>query len=137
MWPCVSYEEDETGEVTCLHCTYDPATRGGDSPDGRKVKGTIHWAGPDFVNAEVRLYGQLYDIDNPGALSDEELCAAVNPDSLTVLPDALVEPAVAAAAPGEAFQFVRNGYFCADPDTAPEHPVFNRTVQLNSSYKPK
>ena len=134
---CVSYEEDENGEVTALHCTYDPATRGGDSPDGRKVKGTIHWAGADFVPAEVRLYSQLYDIDNPGALSDEELCAAVNPDSLTVLQSALVEPAVAAAAPGDAFQFVRNGYFCADPDSTPAHPVFNRTVQLNSSYKPK
>ncbi len=134
---CVSYEENENGEVTCLHCTYDPATKGGDSPDGRKVKGTIHWAGTDFVKAEVRLYGQLYDIDNPGALDDEALCAAVNPDSLTVLTDALVEPAVAAAAPGEAFQFVRNGYFCPDPDSTPAHPVFNRTVQLNSSYKPK
>lgn len=134
---CVSYEEDADGNVTALHCTYDPATRGGDSPDGRKVKGTIHWAGADFVPAEVRLYGQLYDIDNPGALSDEELCAAVNADSLTVLQNALVEPAVAAAAPGEAFQFVRNGYFCADPDSTPAHPVFNRTVQLNSSYKPK
>ena len=131
---CVSYEEDENGEVTALHCTYDPATRGGDSPDGRKVKGTIHWAGPDSVKAEVRLYGQLYDIDNPGALPDEELCAAVLPDSLTVLQDALVEPAAAA---GGTWQFVRNGYFCADHDSTPEHPVFNRTVQLNSSYKPK
>jgi glutaminyl-tRNA synthetase len=134
---CVSYEENENGEVTCLHCTYDPATKGGDSPDGRKVKGTIHWAGTDFVKAEVRLYGQLYDIDNPGALDDEALCAAVNPASLTVLKNALVEPAVAAAAPGSAFQFVRSGYFCADTDSTPEHPVFNRTVELNSSYKPK
>jgi glutaminyl-tRNA synthetase len=134
---CVSYEEDENGSVKCLHCTYDPATKGGDSPDGRKVKGTIHWAGADFVKAEVRLYGQLFEIDNPGALSDEELCAAVSADSLRVLPDALVEPAVAAAAPGSDFQFVRNGYFCADPDSTPAHPVFNRTVQLNSSYKPK
>ena len=134
---CVSYEEDDNGSVKCLHCTYDPATKGGDSPDGRKVKGTIHWAGADFVKAEVRLYGQLFEIDNPGALSDEELCAAVSADSLRVLPDALVEPAVAAAAPGSDFQFVRNGYFCADPDSTPAHPVFNRTVQLNSSYKPK
>ena len=134
---CVSYEEDENGEVTCLHCTYDPATKGGDSPDGRKVKGTIHWAGADFVKAEVRLYGQLFELDNPGALTDEELCAAVSADSLKVLSDALVEPEVAAAEPGSDFQFVRNGYFCVDPDSTPEHPVFNRTVQLNSSYKPK
>ena len=134
---CVSYEEDADGNVTCLHCTYDPATKGGDSPDGRKVKGTIHWAGADAVKAEVRLYGQLFDIDNPGALDDEALCAAVNPTSLTVLTNALVEPAVAAAAPGSAFQFVRSGYFCADNDSTSEHPVFNRTVELNSSYKPK
>ena len=134
---CVSYEEDENSEVTCLHCTYDPATKGGDSPDGRKVKGTIHWAGADFVKAEVRLYGQLFELDNPGALTDEELCAAVSADSLKVLSDALVEPEVAAAEPGSDFQFVRNGYFCVDPDSTPEHPVFNRTVQLNSSYKPK
>ena len=134
---CVSYEEDADGNVTCLHCTYDPATKGGDSPDGRKVKGTIHWASADAVKAEVRLYGQLFDIDNPGALDDEALCAAVNPASLTVLTNALVEPAVAAAAPGSAFQFVRSGYFCADNDSTPEHPVFNRTVELNSSYKPK
>ena len=89
------------------------------------------------MKAEVRLYGQLFDIDNPGALDDEALCAAVSPASLTVLTNALVEPAVAAAAPGSAFQFVRSGYFCADNDSTPEHPVFNRTVELNSSYKPK
>ena len=123
--------------MTCLHCTYDPATKGGDSPDGRKVKGTIHWAGPDSVKAEVRLYGQLFDNENPGALTDEELCAAVLPDSLTVLKDALVEPAAAVCAAGTAWQFVRSGYFCVDPDSTPERPVFNRTVQLNSSYKPK
>ena len=134
---CVSYEEDENGEVTCIHCTYDPLTKGGDSPDGRKVKGTIHWAGADFVKAEIRLYGQLFDIDNPGALSDDELKASVNPDSLTLLENALVEPEAASAKPGSAFQFVRNGYFCVDPDSTSDRPVFNRTVQLNSSYKPK
>ena len=133
---CTSFEEDENGNVTALHCTYDPATRGGDSPDGRKVKGTIHWAGPDCVRAEVRLYGQLFADENPGALSDDALCAAVQPDSLSVLTGALVEPAACAGKPGEAWQFVRNGYFCLDPDSTPEHPVFNRTVQLNSSYKP-
>ena len=134
---CVSFEEDAEGNVTCLHCTYDPATRGGDSPDGRKVKGTIHWAGPDFVPAQVRLYSNLFTVEDPAGLSDEEFEGALNPDSLTVLSGALVEPALRDAKPGDAFQFIRDGYFCADPDSTPEKPVFNRTVQLNSSYKPK
>ena len=133
---CTSFEEDENGEVTCLHCTYDPATRGGDAPDGRKVKGTIHWAGPDAVKAEVRLYDQLFDVEDPASVPDEEFEAAVNKDSLVVLKNCLVSPEIAAAKPGDAFQFMRSGYFCADPDTKPDAPVFNRTVQLNSSYKP-
>ena len=133
---CTSFEEDENGEVTCLHCTYDPATRGGDSPDGRKVKGTIHWAGPDAVPAEVRLYAQLFNAEDPASVPDEEFEAAIDPASLTVLRGCLVEPAAAAAPAGSAFQFMRNGYFCVDPDSAPGAPVFNRTVELNSSYKP-
>ena len=132
---CTSYEEDAQGNVTCLHCTYDPATRGGDSPDGRKVKGTIHWAGADCIRAEVRLYGDLFTVEDPASLTDEEFAAALSPDSLAVIENALVEPALANAKPGEAFQFIRDGYFCADPDTTPEKPVFNRTVKLNSSYK--
>ena len=134
---CVSFEEDENGEVTCLHCTYDPATRGGDSPDGRKVKGTIHWAGPDFVKAEARLYSNLFNVEDPAGVSDEEFESVLNPESLVILNNALVEPSLRNAKPGDAFQFIRDGYFCADPDSTPEHPVFNRTVQLNSSYKPK
>ena len=134
---CTGFEEDENGRITVLHCTYDPATRGGDAPDGRKVKGTIHWVGPDAKTAEVRLYGQLFDDDNPGAFSDEELCAAVRPESLTVNGSALIEPDIAAAPAGESFQFVRTGYFCVDPDSTPEKPVFNRTVELNSSFKVK
>ena len=134
---CTGFEEDENGKITVLHCTYDPATRGGDAPDGRKVKGTIHWVGPDAKTAEVRLYGQLFDDDNPGAFSDEDLCAAVRPESLTVIGSALIEPDIAAAPAGESFQFVRTGYFCVDPDSSPEKPVFNRTVELNSSFKVK
>ncbi len=134
---CTSYETDENGEVTCIHCTYDPATRGGDSPDGRKVKGTIHWAGSDSVKAEVRLYDQLFTVEDPASVPDEEFEAAINPQSLVVLKDCLVEPALADVKGGEAFQFMRDGYFCADPDSKPGAPVFNRTVQLNSSFTVK
>ncbi len=134
---CTSYETDENGEVTCIHCTYDPATKGGDSPDGRKVKGTIHWAGSDSVKAEVRLYDQLFTVEDPASVPDEEFEAAINPQSLVVLKDCLVEPALADVKGGEAFQFMRDGYFCADPDSEPGAPVFNRTVQLNSSFTVK
>ena len=132
---CTSYETDENGEVTCLHCTYDPATKGGDSPDGRKVKGTIHWAGPDFVKSEVRLYDRLFNAEDPASLSDEEFENAINPESLVVCKDCLVEPDAANAEAGSAFQFMRTGYFCVDPDSKPGAPVFNRTVPLNSSFK--
>lgn len=134
---CTSYETDENGEVTCIHCTYDPATKGGDSPDGRKVKGTIHWAGADSIKAEVRLYDQLFTVEDPASVPDEEFEAAINPQSLVVLKDCLVEPALADVKGGEAFQFMRDGYFCADPDSKPGAPVFNRTVQLNSSFTVK
>ena len=132
---CTSYETDENGEVTCLHCTYDPATKGGDSPDGRKVRGTIHWAGPDFVKSEVRLYDRLFNAEDPASLSDEEFESAINPESLVVCKDCLVEPDAANAGTGSAFQFMRTGYFCVDPDSKPGAPVFNRTVPLNSSWK--
>ncbi len=132
---CTSYETDANGEVTCLHCTYDPETRGGDAPDGRKVRGTIHWAGPDFVKSEVRLYDRLFDAEDPASLSDEEFESAINPESLIVCKDCLVEPDAANAATGSAFQFMRTGYFCIDPDSQPGAPVFNRTVPLNSSWK--
>ena len=132
---CTSYETDENAEVTCLHCTYDPATKGGDAPDGRKVRGTIHWAGPDFVKSEVRLYDRLFNAEDPASLSDEEFESAINPESLIVCKDCLVEPDAANAATGSAFQFMRTGYFCIDPDSQPGAPVFNRTMPLNSSWK--
>ena len=132
---CTSYETDENGEVTCLHCTYDPATKGGDAPDGRKVRGTIHWAGPDFVKSEVRLYDRLFNAEDPASLSDEEFENAINPESLVICKDCLVEPDAANAETGSAFQFMRTGYFCVDPDSKPGAPVFNRTVPLNSSWK--
>ena len=134
---CVSYETDENGEVTCVHCVYDPASKGGESPDGRKVKGTVHWAGCDSVNAEVRLYGMLFDVEDPASLTDEEFASAINPESLVVLKNCLVSKEAAASEKGSSFQFMRNGYFCVDPDSTPEKPVFNRTVELNSSFKVK
>lgn len=134
---CTSVDKDESGEITCIHCTYDPATKGGDSPDGRKVKGTIHWAGADSVKAEVRLYDRLFNVEDPASLSDSEFVSAINPDSLIVKKDCLIEPELKNAKPLDSFQFIRDGYFCADLDSTPEHPVFNRTVALNSSFNIK
>lgn len=134
---CTSVDKDESGEITCIHCTYDPATKGGDSPDGRKVKGTIHWAGADSVKAEIRLYDRLFNVEDPVSLSDSEFVSAINPDSLIVKKDCLIEPELKNAKPLDSFQFIRDGYFCADLDSTPEHPVFNRTVALNSSFNIK
>lgn len=133
---CVGYDEDENGNVTCVHCTYDPDSRGGNSPDGRKVKGTIHWVdAKDHLTAEARIYDRLFSVENPsdesGVTDFEE---NLNKDSLTVK-TALVEKALAGVKPGDRFQFMRNGYFCADPDSEPVKPVFNRTVALRDSFK--
>lgn len=132
---CNSYETDENGEVTALHCTYDPDSKGGNSPDGRKVKGTIHWAGPKAFKAEVRLYDRLFNVEDPAGVPDEEFESVINPDSLIVLKDCLIEENLADAQYLDSFQFMRNGYFCVDKDSTKENPVFNRTVQLNSSWK--
>ena len=132
---CVGVTKDmRTGEVTELHCTYDPATRGGDTPDGRKVKGTIHWvSAPHALQAEVRLYDRLFTVENPGDV--EEGCESVlNPNSLEVVAG-YVEPSLAKAAPASRYQFERLGYFCADlKDSSPGRPVFNRTVALRDSW---
>ncbi len=132
---CNSYETDENGNVTVLHCTYDPETKGGNAPDGRKVKGTIHWAGPKAFKAEVRLYDRLFNVEDPAGVPDDEFVNAINPESLIVLKDCLIEESIKDAKPLDSFQFMRNGYFCADKDSTPENPIFNRTVQLNSSWK--
>ena len=132
---CTSYETDDAGNVTLLHCTYDPATKGGNAPDGRKVRGTIHWAGPKAFPAEVRLYDRLFNVPDPAGVPDEEFESVINPDSLKVLTGCLIEENLAGANVGDAFQFMRNGYFCVDKDATPDHPVFNRTVALNSSWK--
>jgi glutaminyl-tRNA synthetase len=131
---CREAVKNAAGEVVELRCTYDPATRGGNAPpDGRKVQATLHWvAAADAVPAEVRLYNHLFARADPGA--DGDIMADLNPDSLEVLRGCLVEPALAAAAVGEPVQFERQGYFCADPDSAPGRLVFNRTVGLRDTW---
>ncbi|HSW49649.1 MAG TPA: glutamine--tRNA ligase/YqeY domain fusion protein [Bryobacteraceae bacterium] len=129
-------KNDETGEVTELHCTYDPATRGGNAPDGRKVKATIHWvSAAHAIDAEVRLYGTLFNRENPGDDSEgREFTDYVNPKSLEVLGAAKLEPSLASAPRGSRYQFERLGYFAVDPDTRPGRPVFNRTVGLRDTW---
>jgi glutaminyl-tRNA synthetase len=131
---CIGVVKDPvTGEVTELRCTYDPNTRGGDAPDGRKVKATLHWvSAPHAVNAEVRLYDRLFKSEEPGKTGDYH--SDLNPASLETLADAKVEPSAAAAEPGTRFQFERLGYFCVDKDSLPGRPVFNRTVTLKDSW---
>lgn len=133
---CVDYKKDENGRITEIHCTYDPETRSGSGFTGRKVKGTIHWvAAPTAVKATVRLYENL--VDEEKGVYNEDGSLNLNPDSLKVLENCYLEPSLGEAKPGESFQFVRNGYFCADEkDSAPEKLVFNRIVSLKSSYKP-
>ena len=127
---CTGYDLDENSEVVCLHCTYDPASKGGNSPDGRKVKGTLHWVSKDdCVKAEVRLYDRLFKTEKP-----EDLKEDINPDSLTVLEDCLIEGGVKGAKPGDVFQFMRQGYFCVDKDSTDDKLVINRTVDLKSSW---
>jgi glutaminyl-tRNA synthetase len=129
---CTGVVKDSSGAITGLRCTYDPATRGGDSPDGRKVKATLHWvAVKTALEAEVRLYDRLFTTEQPGAARDYRV--DLNPESLQVR-IARVEPTVASAQPGDRFQFERLGYFCVDPDTKDGRLVFNRTVTLKDSW---
>ena len=131
---CVGYEKDDDGRVVVVHCTYDPASRGGNSPDGRKVKGTIHWVSAlDAVKAEVRLYENIID-EEKGVYNDDG-SLNLNPNSLTVMKECYIEPSVKGAVAYDSFQFVRQGFFCVDSkDSKPEALVFNRVVSLKSSY---
>ena len=130
---CREAVKDAAGEVVELRCTYDPETRGGNAPDGRKVKATLHWvSAADAVEAEVRLYDPLFTRPDPGA--EGEIADDLNPDSATVLTGCRIEPSLAGVAVGETVQFERQGYFCPDPDTTPERPVFNRTVALRDTW---
>ena len=133
---CTGFEKDEDGNITVVHCTYDPQTKSGSGFTGRKVKGTIHWVpAPYAVKAEVRLYENLID-EEKGVYNKEDGSLNLNPNSLTVLTESIVEPALLEAKPYESFQFVREGFFCADyKDSKPGAPVFNRIVSLKSSFK--
>jgi glutaminyl-tRNA synthetase len=130
---CNSVEKDANGEIVALHCTYDPATRGGDAPDGRKVKATLHWvSAAHALTAEVRLYDRLFTVEAPDIVPEGgSFLDHLNPDSLAVLPDAQVEPSLAEAPAGAIFQFERQGYFCRDQASG---LVFNRTVALRDSW---
>lgn len=131
---CRDVVKDADGRIVELRCTYDPATRGGDAPDGRKVKGTLHWvSAAHAVKAEVRLYDRLFNAEEPGA-GDVDFLTQLNPQSLERLDDSLVEPSLAGAPAGSRYQFERLGYFIVDPDSTPERPVFNRTVTLKDSW---
>jgi glutaminyl-tRNA synthetase len=135
---CTDVIKDTSGEVVELHCTYDPATRGGDAPDGRKVKATLHWvAAAHAHDAEVRLYDRLFSVEDPAgeaAKSGKDFIQFLNPASLDVLRDCKVEPSLAHAAPGARYQFERLGYFAVDPDSRPDRLVFNRTVSLKDTW---
>ncbi len=132
---CTEVIKNENGEITELHCTYDPASKGGNSPDGRKVKATLHWVSAKHaVKSEVRLYDRLFNDEDPAGHKDIDFKDFLNPDSLKVLPECYVEPFVKEAKPLDHFQFERLGYFNLDYDSTPEKPIFNRTVPLRDSW---
>ena len=133
---CTGFEKDENGRITTIHCTYDPASRGGNSPDGRKVKGTIHWVAAETAGkVTCRLYENLID-EEKGVYNEEDGSMNIRPDSLTVRETCYVEPALLQARPYDSFQFVRNGFFCADAKlSGPGKPVFGRVVALKSSFR--
>ncbi|MGA3205903.1 MAG: glutamate--tRNA ligase family protein, partial [Bryobacteraceae bacterium] len=132
---CTSVVKDGQGNVVEVHCTYDPATRGGDSPDKRKVKSTIHWVSAEHaIDAEVRVYETLFARENPNEVEEgQEFTANLNPKSLEVITGKL-EPSLAGAAPGGKYQFERLGYFCVDKDSTADKLVFNRTVALRDTW---
>jgi glutaminyl-tRNA synthetase len=130
---CKEIVKDADGNITELHCTYDPESRGGSSPDGRRVKGTLHWVSARHaLDAEVRLYDHLFTVPDPGAVDDMD--SIINPDSLIVLKNCKLEPNLSDTKPGDHYQFFRLGYFCTDRDSAPGKLIFNRTVGLKDSW---
>ncbi len=133
---CKGVVRNDDGEIVELRCEYDPLTRGGEAPDGRRVKGTLHWvSAPHAVKARVRLYENLFTLRDMSEMEEgKSYNDYLNPESLTVLENCFVEPALAAAKPLDRFQFLRQGYFCADADSTPDRPVFNRTVALKDSW---
>jgi glutaminyl-tRNA synthetase len=128
--------KDKEDNVVEIHCTYDPESRGGQAPDGRRVRGTIQWVSVmHAVDAEVRLYDRLFSLENPENVEEDgTFLDNLNPDSLEVLTSCKVEPSLTATKPGDRYQFMRTGYFCADPDTTEGHLVFNRTIALRDTW---
>jgi glutaminyl-tRNA synthetase len=132
---CNNVLKDENGDAVELHCTYDPASKGGNSPDGRKVKSTLHWVSAlHAIKSEVRLYDRLFHNEIPDGHKDVDFKEFMNPDSLNVLPECYIEPFIENSKPLDHFQFERLGYFNLDYDSTPEKPVFNRTVPLRDSW---
>jgi glutaminyl-tRNA synthetase len=133
---CTRVVKNEQGEVVEVHCTYDPATRGGNAPDGRKVKATIHWvSAAHAIDAEVRVYDNLFSKENPNDVPEgQDFTANLNPNSLEIISKAKLEPSLAGGAPGTRYQFERLGYFCVDPDSKPGALVFNRTLALKDTW---
>ena len=134
-----SHETDSDGNITVVHCTYDPESRGGETPDGRKVKGTLHWVSADHcIDAEVRLYDRLFNVENP---SDEEGVASfadnLNPNSLEIIKNCKLDASLCNVKVGDTFQFMRQGYFTVDRDSSADALVFNRTVALKDSFVKK
>lgn len=133
---CTDYETDENGNVTRVYCTYDPATKGGDAPDGRKVRGTIHWvSADDSFTATVNLYDRLFNVPNPSDESEGDFKSNLNPDSLVVLRNCRIEGGLKGTKPGDVYQFMRKGYYCVDINSTDDDVIFNLTVALNSSWK--
>jgi glutaminyl-tRNA synthetase len=133
---CKSVVKNDKGEVVEVHCSYDPATHGGNAPDGRKVKSTIHWvSAANAIDAEVRVYETLFSKEDPSKVEEGgDVLDNLNPNSLEVIADAKIEPSLANAAAGSRYQFERLGYFCVDPDSKPGKLVFNRTVALKDTW---
>ncbi len=128
-------KDPETGEVTEILCTYYPESRSGNDTSGIKAKGTLHWVSVEHaISAEVRLYDRLFKDENPLGHEGVDFIDFINEDSLTVVENAMCEPSLASAVPGDHFQFLRLGYFAVDPDTTPEKPIFNRTVTLRDTW---
>ena len=135
---CTSVIHDSEGQISELRCSYDPESRGGQSPDGRKVKGTLHWVSVQHaLDAEVRQYDRLFQDANPLADRSKDFLELINPDSKAVITSSKVEPGLISATTGKSFQFERVGYFCVDPESTPSHLVFNRTVELRDSWGKK
>ena len=133
---CVDFIKNNDGEIIEVHCTYDPETKGGYAPDGRKVRGTLHWVSADYaIEVEVRLYDRLFLKENPMDFGEgEDFTDYINSDSLIVARSCKLEPSLKSAKPGDVFQFERQGYFCVDPDSTDEQLIFNRTITLRDTW---